>query len=177
MSQRRKSAITFPYIILMSSHSNTDPSQSILTHEIWQAVPEVMQLLLGNRIVITGPVYLGFRGRFGSQAANSLIWAGIASGICLRACTSHSVFPLCTEHRRFSPPGFGVSHCPVLESWTVSFLGVMDSQFSKGLCFLSSCQVMLSLVLLMSSSQLLQIFSYSYNGVSRCERWCHEAGS
>lgn len=122
MSQRRKSAITFPYIILMSSHSNSDPSQSILTHEIWQAVPEVMQLFLGNRIVITGPVYLGFRGRFGSQAANSLIWAGIASGICLRACTSHSVFPLCTEHRRFSPPGFGDSHCPVLESWTVSFL-------------------------------------------------------
>lgn len=42
MSQRRKSAITFPYIILMSSHSSTDPSQPILTHEIWQATPEVM---------------------------------------------------------------------------------------------------------------------------------------
>lgn len=75
---RRKSAITFPYIILMSSHSSTDPSQPILTHENWQTVPEVMQLLLGNPIMITGCIYLGFRGGlFGSQAAKGFIWAGI----------------------------------------------------------------------------------------------------
>lgn len=45
------------------SHGNTDPSQAVLAHEICQAVPEVMQLLGGNQITITGRVYLGFRGK------------------------------------------------------------------------------------------------------------------
>lgn len=76
VSQRRKSAITFPYIILMSSPSSTDPSQPTWTREIWQVAPEVMQLL-GNQIMIMGHIYLGFRGGFGSQAAHGFIWAGL----------------------------------------------------------------------------------------------------
>lgn len=76
MSQRRKSAITFPYIILMSSPSSTDPSQPTWTREIWQVVLEVMQLL-GNQIMIMGCISLGFRGGFGSQAAHGFIWAGL----------------------------------------------------------------------------------------------------
>lgn len=126
MSQRRKSAITFPYIILMSSRSNTDPSQPILTHETWQAAPEGMLLLLGNRITITGGVYLGFRGGFGSQAANGLIWAGIVSKSLLRACASHSVFVVqaqLSEHRRVSPPG--------VWGFSSSLVGVTDSRFSR----------------------------------------------
>lgn len=93
MSQRGKSAITFPYIIPKPSHGNTDPSQPILTHGIWQAVPEVMQLLLGNQITVTGCVYLAFRGGPGSQAADSLIWAGFAFKSHFHVwSSSHSVF-------------------------------------------------------------------------------------
>lgn len=109
MSQRRKSAITFPYIILMSSHSNTDPSQPILTHEIWQAAPEVVKLLLGNRIT----VHLGFRGESSSQAANSLIWAGIEK-LSLCMCFPLTVCDTSTtvSMGMFCHLAFGDSHHP-----------------------------------------------------------------
>lgn len=178
MSQRRKSAITFPYIILMSSHSNTDPCQPILTHEIWQAAPEVMQLLLGNRIMINRMCLPGFQRRIWFSCSNSLIWAGIASKRHLCACASHSVFVVIAqlfEHRRVLPAG--VWGC------SLSLLGAMDSQFlgiqgqfsrhARDLCFLSSCQMRCSLVLLMWGSQLSQgVFSLPYNWNSRCEKRC-----
>lgn len=142
MSQWGKSAITFPYIILKPSHGNTDPSQPILTHEIWQAVPEVIHLLLGNRIMITGRVHLGFGGRPGSQAAGSLIQAGFTFKSHFHVwSSSHSVFVEWTRLSWvFHCLAFGDFHCPMWESWTVRFLEIMDCQFSRhaeGSCFLS----------------------------------------
>lgn len=135
MSQRGKSAITFPYIILKPSHGNTGPSQPILTHEIWQAVPEVMHLLLGNRITITGCVHLGFRGRPGSQAADSLVRAGFTFRSRFHVwSSSRSVFvewaQLC-EH--FTAWHLGIPIVPCGShgqsgfwgSWTVSFLDML----------------------------------------------------
>lgn len=142
MSQRRKSAITFPYIILMSSHSNTDPCQPILTHEMWQAAPEVMQLLLGNRIMINRMCLPGFQRRIWFSCSSSLIWAGIASKRHLHACASHSVFVATaqlSEDRRVSLPG--VWGCSLsLVGGTVSFWEVMDSLGMLGTRFLSSCK-------------------------------------
>lgn len=123
-----------------------------------------MQLLLGNRIVITGRVLPGFQRKIwfsGSEQLN-LGWDCIGNlSSCL--CFPLGVCCISPEHRRVSPPRFGDSHRPLSESWTVGVLGVMDSQFSKyagDLCFLSSCRMMLSLVLLMSSNQPLQIFFF-----------------
>lgn len=138
MSQWGKSAITFPYIILKPSHGNTDPSQPILTHEIWQAVPEVMHLLLGNRIMITGRVHLGFRGRPGSQAAGSLIRAGFTFKSRFHVwSSSHSVFVEWTRLSEcFTAWHLGISIVPCgshgqsgfWRSWTVSFLDMLRAR-------------------------------------------------
>lgn len=169
MSQRRKSAITFPYIILMSSHSNTDPSQPILTHEIWQAAPEVMKLLLGNRIT----VHLGFRGGSGSQAANSLIWAGIKkSSLCV--CFPLAVCGISTTV--WARVCFAARRLGIL----IVLVGIMDRQFSRhagSLCFLLFCQIDVVPSSDEQQSTLTDYFSFPTTGIAGVKEGIAEAGS